>query len=53
MSYNIDEDFKSYGSSTFESISSFMTSASLLDSTVEVNVKLEDVRMSNDPKMTM
>ena len=35
MSYHIDEDFKSNGSSTFEIISSFTTAPSLLDSTVK------------------
>ena len=53
MSYDTDDDLKSYGSSTFESISSFTTAVSLLDSTVETNVKLEDVQMNNDLNMTM
>ena len=52
-SYNIDEDFKKYGSSTFEAISSSTTAASLLDSTVEANVKLKDVKMSSDLDMRM
>lgn len=52
-SYDIDEDFKKYGSSTFEVISSSTTAASLLDSTVEANVKLEGVKMSSDPDVRM
>lgn len=52
MSYHIDEDFKSNGSSTFETISSFTVAPSLPDSTVKANVKLQDVKMSNDPNMT-
>lgn len=52
MSYHIDEDFKSNGSSTFETISSFTVAPSLPDSTVKANVKLQDVKISNDPNMT-
>ena len=53
MSYDIDEDFKSYGSATVEANSSTTTAASLLDTTVEANVKLEDVKMINDSNMNM
>ena len=52
VSYDID-DSKSCSSPTFEAISSSTTAALLLDSTVEANVKLEDVKMSNDPNITM
>ena len=38
MSYNIDEDLKSHGSSTFDAISSSTTATSLVDSTVEANI---------------
>ena len=53
MSYDTDEDFKSYGSATIEANSSTTTAASLLDTTVEANVKLEDVKMINDSSMNM
>ena len=53
MSYDTDHDSKSYGSSAFESISSFTTAVSLLKSTVEANVRLEYVKISNDVNMTM
>ena len=52
MSYDTDEDFKSYGS-TIEANSSTTTAASLVDTTVEANVKLEDVKMINDSNMNM
>ena len=38
MSYDIDEDLKSHGSSTFDAISSSTTATSLVDSTVEANI---------------